>query len=105
MVLGLGGETVAAGDLADLDAAVVGGGGVVGYEGFEEGAEVVAELAGLVLFGFGGAGGCLFGGGFGGVLSLGWRFCGWLSSLLCFASEFQTPIRWLRLVLQRRSRG
>ena len=41
VVLGLGGEAVAAGDLADLEAAV--GGGVVGDELVEDGAEVVAE--------------------------------------------------------------
>ena len=51
VVLGLGGETVAAGDFADLEAAV--GGGVVGDELVEEGAEVVAETAGALLFLFG----------------------------------------------------
>jgi hypothetical protein len=44
VVLRLGGEAVAAGDLADLDAAVVGLGGVVGDEGVQDRAEVVAAL-------------------------------------------------------------
>ncbi len=44
MVLGLGGEAEAAGDFADLEAAVAVG--VVGDELVEEGTEVVAELAG-----------------------------------------------------------
>ncbi len=74
VVLGLGGEAVAAGDLADLEAAVAGG--VVGDELVEEGAEVVAETSGALLvlfrlssrfFGFGGGFASLrgFGGGFG----------------------------------------
>ena len=44
VVLGLGGEAEAAGDFADLEAAVAVG--VVGDELVEDGAEVVAELAG-----------------------------------------------------------
>jgi hypothetical protein len=44
MVLGLGGEAVAAGDFTDLEAAIAGG--VVGDELVEERAEVVAEAAG-----------------------------------------------------------
>jgi len=69
VVLGLGGEAEAAGDFADLEAAVAVG--VVGDELVEEGAEVVAELA-LAQFNLGGyvAGELLFG-----VLSVG---CGGL---------------------------
>ena len=69
VVLGLGGEAVAAGDLADLEAAV--GGGVVGDELVEDGAEVVAEAALLFL---GLAGDLLFVFFFGRVLRRGLRF-------------------------------
>src|SRR5216683_5869712 len=71
VVLGLGREAVAASDLADLEAAVAGG--VVGDELVEDGAEVLAQAAGLLLVLFGLAGGLLVG-------WLLWRSC---ASLLC----------------------
>ena len=81
VVLGLGAQAEAAGDLADLEAAVAIG--VVGDELFEDGAEVVAELA---LAGFGLAGGVarelllVVGGGFrllGGRCLGDWGLGGW----------------------------
>ncbi len=64
VVLGLGGEAVTAGDLANLEAAVAGG--VVGDELVEDGAEVLAQAASLLLVLFGLASSFLVGGLFGG---------------------------------------
>ena len=85
VIFGLGAEAEASGDFADLEAAIAVG--VVGDELVEEGAEVVAELAGgefllgLAGFGLGGGGagelpgvglGGLGGGGFSSGAGIGW---------------------------------